>query len=125
VDFFLDGVVESASESIHQATGLTQLRDSYHDRVRAARSSALLDKLIDHLFTSPWITIREAQTLLKVTPAAASHNLRRLEQLNIIREETGRKRGMVFLADEIVDFMSGRTSGATTGRRRARDTNHS
>lgn len=105
VNFFLLAVYQSAEEAIRQAEGLLSLRDNYHQRFQRARSSALLQKLIDELFQSPSITIGRAAALLKVTPAAAAYNIRKLEAAEILREATGRKRDQVFVAHEIVAFM--------------------
>lgn len=106
VDFFLEAVIASANESRGQAQGLLALRSAYLERFRSARSSALLQKLVERLFESPVISISQTAGLLEVTPAAASSNLQKLVQAGIIQEVTGRKRNQLFLAGEIVNFMN-------------------
>ncbi len=105
IRFFLKGVVECAEEAIQQAQGLLALRRKYHERLQKARSSALLQKLVDQLFLMPSITIRQAKDLLQVTPAAAAANVEKLCQAGILSEATGRKRSRVFFAREIIAFM--------------------
>jgi len=105
VEFFLLGVVESANEAVRQAESLLALRDRYHRQFQAARSSALLQRLIDELLLRPAITIGRASKVLKVTPAAASHNISKLVDAGILKEVTGRKRNMTFIATGIVAFM--------------------
>ena len=108
VGFFLRGVEETASESIAEAEALIALRENWHERFQSARSSALLLKLIDHLFKSPSITIGRAATLLRVTDVAASNNVRKLVDAGILSERTGRKWGQVFVAMDILKFMDRR-----------------
>lgn len=102
LDFFLRGVVESARESIDVAGTLLALRDDWQRRFHSARSSALLIKLVDHLFQSPSMTIAGAAGILDVTPAAASYNLTKLVNAGILVERTGRKRDQVFVALDIL-----------------------
>jgi cell filamentation protein, protein adenylyltransferase len=105
IRFFLRGVVESANEAVGQAEGLIALRDDYHRRFQSARSSGLLQRLIDELFKRPAITIKQAAKVLRVTDAAASNNIDKLQAAGILRETTGKKRNMTFIATEIVAFM--------------------
>jgi Fic family protein len=105
VQFFLQAVIECAEEAVQQAEGLLALRDRYHQQFQSARSSALLQKLVDEIFQSPAIGISQAAKLLKVTPAAAAHNLRKLQEAGVLSETTGRKRGKVFIAREVMAFM--------------------
>jgi Fic family protein len=45
---------------------------------------------------------------LKITPAAAAANIRKLTAGGVLREATGRKRDQVFVAHEILKFMGKR-----------------
>ncbi len=103
--FFLAGVVVCARESLTMAEELLALRDSYHAAVRSARSSGLLAALIDALFRVPTLTIAQAANLTGVTAASASSNLQKLVRLKIVDEVSGRTRGQVFLAKEILSFV--------------------
>jgi len=105
IDFFLDGVTESARESTRQATALLELRQQYHRRFQAYRSSARVIRLIDELFQSPSITIRRAAAILDITPQGAANNIHKLEEAGVIREITGGGRNQVFVADRILAFM--------------------
>jgi Fic family protein len=108
VRFFLDGVKTSAIESLAQADALLKLRQQYHDRFRSARSFGALQQLIDNLFVSPSTTMTATAKALKITPAAASANIRKLQQGGVLREMTGRKRDQIFVAHEILRFMGAR-----------------
>ena len=108
VRFFLKGVKESASESLEQTDTLLALRERYHTQFRAARSFGVLQQLIDNLFVSPSITMTTTAKALKITPAAAAANIRKLTEGGVLREITGRKRDQVFVAHEILKFMGKR-----------------
>jgi Fic family protein len=105
VKFFLRGVVDSANDAIEQAEGLLALRDHFHRMFQAARSSALLQKLIDRLFRNPAITIGQAAELLEITHAAASYNINKLKDVGILEEVPGRPWRKVFIATGILEFL--------------------
>jgi Fic family protein len=105
LQFFLRGVLESAQEAVEQAEGLVALRDRYHAIFQRARSSGLLQRLVDELFQAPAITIARAAKVLNVTPPAAAHNVTKLVAAGILVERTGRRRDRVFIAPEILAFM--------------------
>jgi Fic family protein len=113
IDFFLKGVCESAEEATRQAADLLALRQRYHRTFQTARSSALLIRLVDRLFEVPSITIDAAAKLLRVTPQAASYNLRKLVDAGVVRESTGRRKGQVFVAPEIMAFLRDRPEPTT------------
>lgn len=102
VDFFLLGVEESARDTVARADALLRLRDTWRSQFETARSSALLHKLIDRLFEMPAIRISDAASLLRITPASASANIKKLVSAKIVEERTGRKRDQVFIAMDIL-----------------------
>ncbi len=113
LEFFLRGVVASARESVDLATDLHALRKKWQGQFQSARSSALLVKLIDELFRSPAITMGQAKALLSVTHAAASSNIKKLVKAGILSERTGKKRGQVFVATEILALVETAHGGET------------
>lgn len=114
VSFFIRGVVECASDGLVLAEQLIALRERYRTQVRAARSAGALARLVDELFRVPSITIGHATTVLGSSPASASANLRKLAELGVIREVSGRQRNQLFVAHEILAFV-----GATPARARS------
>lgn len=112
--FFLECVLEAAALSLRQVNGLIALRDGWHARFLEARASALLLKLVDHLFQQPAVTIKSVGDLLAVTPATASARLRDLEQAGIVRETTGRVRDRVYVAPDILRFIGGESTADPT-----------
>ncbi len=88
----------------------------YHQAVRSARSSGLLGTLIDALFVVPTLTIAQAAQITGVTPASASSNLQKLLELGIVIETTGRQRGQVFMAKEILSCFGRDLDSSKTAR---------
>jgi Fic family protein len=104
VDFFLEAIVACANECRERAEGLLDLRSRYLEQYRSARSTALLQKLIDDLFVKPYTTIKDAAKLLDVTEASASANIKKLVAGGILSEVTHRQRSQFFIANEILNF---------------------
>jgi Fic family protein len=107
ITFFLEGVRQSAEESLSQADSILALRDDYHERMRGSRAFGQLQKLIDGLFRSPSTTIALTASHLTVSAATASGHIKRLVDAGVLREWTGRKRDQVFIAPGILQFMHG------------------
>jgi Fic family protein len=111
VTFFLRGVAEQAADAVERSNRLFKLRDELHHRCHAARSSALLLKLVDDLFTHPATTVARTAKLLGVTPRAAQNNIDRLLDLGVLREVTGNRRNRLFVAEEILRTIEGPAPG--------------
>lgn len=105
--FFLEAVRDQSVEAVDSARHLLALRDTYHKRLQTARSSALVQKLIDELFVYPAMSAPRAAKLLGVTWRSAQQNIDKLVEANILREITGRRRNRIFLAEEIVRTIEG------------------
>jgi Fic family protein len=105
IAFFLQGVAEQANDAVHRSDRMRNLRESFRHRFQEARSSALLLKLIDELFSTPVISITRASTQLGVTYRTASQNISLLEKAGILREITGQKRNRTYVAEEILRIL--------------------
>jgi Fic family protein len=103
--FFLAGVTSESADVIERARRLQTLREQYHARLQVTRASALLLKLVDHLFAQPAIRIAMAEEVLGITFRSASLNVQKLVDAGILQEITGRERNRVFLAHEILGLL--------------------
>jgi Fic family protein len=106
VQFFLDCAADEAAEAMKLVSKLERIRDDWMDKVQTTRASARLIKVLDALFVRPVITIGEAGRIMKVTPAAASANVSRLERLGILTEVTARKRDRTYFARAIINLLN-------------------
>lgn len=108
IRFFLEAVEASATESIARAEQLLRLREDYRARLQSTRANARLLGLVDGLFERPSVSLARAAELLgNVTPAAASSNVRKLVEQEILQEVTGRKRDQRFVAAGILKVAHG------------------
>ncbi|HEV8564791.1 MAG TPA: Fic family protein [Actinomycetota bacterium] len=103
--FFLEGVSAESADVIDRAKRLHDLRNEYRARLQVTRASALLLRLVDHLFEQPAIRIAVAEEILGVTFRAASLNVQKLLDAGILQEVTGRERNRVFVAHEILGLL--------------------
>jgi Fic family protein len=100
--FFLRGVHEEATDAVNRAHRLVELRERFRRMFHEARSSALLLKLIDELFHTPVITVPRAVEILGVTYHSAQDNVGRLVKAGVLKEATGKKRGRIYVARQII-----------------------
>lgn len=98
VSFFLRGVTEQAHDAIRRSEKLLRLWQTYRSKLQSARSSALPLKLVDHLFSQPYLTVGQAKDLLDVTHRAADLNVKKLVEAGILHEEPLQIYNRVFVA---------------------------
>jgi len=102
IEFFLQGVAEQSKDAVLRSRRLLALWQTYRQKMQSARSSALQLTLIDELFSYPAMTIPQAARRLKVTPRSAQLNVDKLMKADILKEATGRQRGRIYIAPEII-----------------------
>jgi Fic family protein len=101
VGFFVEGLRVATDESLNKLIELTNLRGTYHEKLRSARNSALLLTLVDTLFASPSITTSDAAETMGVTSEAARNSVRKLIDVGILRAVANDYPAR-FVADEIL-----------------------
>ena len=106
LEFFCVCVAQEAQDACERLIALDALGDRYRARFSAARTSALLMRLIDELFADAAITARRAAELLKINPANAQRLVEKLVKAGVLREVTGGRRNRVYVAQGIVDLFS-------------------
>lgn len=97
-------MIDEANDAISRLQRLEFLRDSYQQQVRTPRASALLPKLIDHLFAEPAVTVNRVAEVLDIGYTSAMKLVEKLLKARIIRRVTGAERNRVFLAQGLVDL---------------------
>ena len=101
--FFLRGVAEQARDAVARARRLQDLREEWHRRLAQARTSALTLRLVDLLFTSPILTISQAQRLLQVgSYHSARKHVEKLVNAGILQSEGDATYGKTYVAAEIL-----------------------
>ncbi len=112
VDFFLEGVRETAGNAVDTARSLVALFDHDERRIqdlgRAASTTLLVFQAFKH---RPLLTLRHVCEETHLSFPAASKAVERLERLDIVREITGRRRDRVFAYQEYVAILNQGTEG--------------
>lgn len=111
IEFFAGCIAREADDAVARIEALESLRDEYHRQVQRARSSALLPKVVDHLFAEPAVTVNGVAGLLDVGYSSAKKIVERLTRERMLREVTGRTRDRVFLAQGVIDALSAAEPG--------------
>lgn len=107
VEFFLAGVIETANEAVETARQLLTLFEEDRTRIRAlGRPAASMLRVHDLLQRQPMIGIVPASKQLKVTHPTVMKALANLQELEIVHEITGRRRGRLFAYGSYMNILN-------------------
>jgi Fic family protein len=107
IEFFLAGVVETADEAVETARQLFALFERDREQIRAlGRPAASMLRVHDLLQRQPIIGIGPASKQLKVTHPTVMKALDNLQELKIVHEITGRRRGRLFAYRRYMDILN-------------------
>jgi Fic family protein len=106
VMYFLDAIEVQSRDAIEKSDRLLALWRGYRDSLQQARASALLLRLVDHLFEYPAITNPSASRRLGVTQRSTQLNIEKLIGAGILEEVTGQKRNRVYVARGIIQIVA-------------------
>lgn len=99
--FFLKIVELSAQSTVKIIDKLLVLQDNYRERITRASKSANAVALVDRLFESPIVTVRDVQDAFSVTYRAARNTIDKLIEHEVL-VEISRFHPTVFIAPEIM-----------------------
>ena len=100
--FFLKGVKEQSEDAVRRCEKLLGLLERYKEMVQTARMSALLMKLIERLFDSPYITVPQARNLLGVSYPTAKKYVDLLAEHQILHSAPTSRRKRLYVAAEVI-----------------------
>jgi len=107
VEFFLTGVIETANEAVETARQLFTLFEEDRAQIRAlGRPAASMLRVHDLLQRQPIIGIVPASKQLKVTHPTVMKALANLQELQIVHEITGRRRGRLFAYSRYMNILN-------------------
>lgn len=99
--FFLVGVIETAQNSIKTFDDILKLQKEAEASIQSLGSRAnKAQSIINYLFQKPIIDAQFAHKLLDISLPSVYKLLKELENLEIIKEVTGSKRGKLYVFDE-------------------------
>ncbi len=113
IEFFAGCVEREADDACRRLIRLDALRDAYRGQFAAARTSALLLRLVDELFADPAVTVRDASNRLGINSTNAQRLVDKLVAGGMLQEVTGQQRNRVYMAQAIVDVFASPTGKRT------------
>ncbi|MDZ7644054.1 MAG: Fic family protein [Woeseiaceae bacterium] len=105
IEFVCNAIVASSEEESETLRVLQSLPARWRERGSLRRNSAAW-RAAPLLLTMPVITTKILAGELEVSMQAANEAMRRLEADGVVRERTGRGRGRVFAAEEVISVLA-------------------
>jgi Fic family protein len=105
IQFFLQGVVSQAEDTIQRSHLLLRLHQDCRRAVLDKYRSPILGQVVDLIFMRPVVTVKSVQEHLNVTFPAANKAIQFLVTENILTEITGRKRNKVYAAKDVLAIL--------------------
>ncbi len=102
LSFFLTAVSFQARDAIDRAVSLTDLHEQYKKKLLATSVPGKMLALVDMIFESPVITIKQTRERLGISHTTAQSYISRLQEIGVLVETTGRRRNRLFMAPEII-----------------------
>ncbi len=104
--FFLEAVIESTEQAVATARSVVELRE--RDRMRVVegfgRVAGNALRVLERLFQSPVVTVKEVQELTSVSFQSANQLVERFVEHGILSEMTGRTRNRAFRYGEYIEL---------------------
>jgi Fic family protein len=101
--FFLAGIAAVSKEAALRIDRILMIRDRYRELLRPDRAAQKLYAVVDLLIARPVVSVRQVQHHLKVSDfKAAQRYIEKLLRKDILREISGRARGRIYQAHEIM-----------------------
>ena len=104
LDFFLDGVTESAEVATAAASAIHDLRDADRKRIGDAGGGTTDLRLLDSLYGQPLVNASWVAEHIGVTPTTSNKMLDRFSDVGVLREITGKKRYRVYRYDSYLNI---------------------
>lgn len=107
IKFFLRGVIDQSKDALSDARRIIELHEKYKQRLEATKKipeSAY--RLIEELFSNPVLSINGMSKKWGIPFNSVKTGVLRLVSLDILREETGRKRNKLYIASELIELLS-------------------
>jgi len=86
VEFCLKATIHQAEDTFQRCERLLMLEATFKQKVEKAGGSVRLNRIIDHLFNSPFINVTEMAKYLDVSYPTAKTDIERLVQVKVLRE---------------------------------------
>lgn len=103
--FFLVGIIETAKNSVMAFDNIMKLQKQVDRKVQTLGSrSANAHKVLNYLYQRPVINAANIVDLASLSPSSAYKLITDLENLEVLKEVTGGKRGRMYIFDEYLQL---------------------
>ncbi len=105
IAFVAEGIREQAADVVARTNRLLTLQTEFRQRLQDKTSSSNALKLVDAVFSSPYVTANGVAKLLNVAFHTANNTIERLIDEGVLQElHPDRKRNRVFFAPQIIEL---------------------
>ena len=105
IQFFLDGIIETAKKGKKTFESIIKLRKEYDAKILTLGKRAKhAQELLNHLFSNPVISPRETEELLQITATPANNLLRKMEKVGILKEISEGQRNRSYVLHEYLEL---------------------
>jgi Fic family protein len=113
IKFFLKGISETSEEAAKTAREVIQLKEELITRLyKNSLSSVYGVKLVDLLFETPLMSVKEVSEKLNISKEAANELVKKFEKIGILKEITGKQRYKKYSFREYIDIIARGTKNA-------------
>jgi Fic family protein len=107
ITFCLRGTIEQSKDALYRFEQLLTLRSQYMESLSQAGGNVRLNKLIDHLFESPAISVPQVASICNVHYNTARSDVDRLVNAQIVVESDILERPRIYFAPRILEIAYG------------------
>jgi Fic family protein len=109
LEFFLDGITETANEAVASATKISELLEADLARVKAAgKLTGSVQRIVEFIKKHPYLTAAVTVQKTGLTLPTVNSAIATLEELGILREITGRRRDRVYEYEAYMSILQDR-----------------
>ncbi len=105
VEFVCRAIISSSVEEAETHRTLQDLPEAWRRRGKFRRGSSA-ERALSVLLKMPLLTIKAMAAELDVSVQAASDGINRLEEAGVIRDRSGRGRGRIYAAEEVISVLA-------------------
>ena len=104
--YFIRGVAEQSKVAEETAHKILALQKRHRQQLQKEAVSRPVLQLLDMLFLNPFVSLPGVSDYLKITWPTAKASVERLVKLGILKEVSGRKRGRIYCAQELLNIVA-------------------
>ena len=110
LEFFLDGITETANEAVATVTKISALLDADIQRIKdAGKLTGSVQQVFELLKKNPYLTAAATVKKTGLTLPTVNSAIAAMEEIKILREITGRRRDRVYEYDAYMSILQDRT----------------